>query len=191
MGPVTPDQLASVLREALGVLRDVVEEDWSGPAGTLEWTCWQAVDHTIDCVFSYTMQVAARAESGFLPFAELHANADAERHDLIEGLGAVGQMFLDVVSNAPADMGASDGVLVLEVGDWCARAAYEIALHTHDVASGLGAEWELPGDLCRAITTSSALWMFDGNSSAAHTDPWAALLAGSGRPAPVSPEPRR
>ena len=180
---MTPDEFRHVLAEARRVLLTVADEDWSAPAGSLEWTCWQTVDHTIDCVFSYALQVAARAQSGFLPFGELRATADASNRDLIEGLRAVGQIFGDVVSNAPRDMVASDGVLSLDLGDWCARAAYEVSLHTHDVVSGLGVEWEMPSALCSAITSSPSLWMFDSSSLASGSDPWSALLEGSGRPA--------
>jgi hypothetical protein len=178
---VTPDEFTDVLAEARRVLLAAADEDWSKPAGTLEWSCWQTVDHTIDCVFSYALQVAARAQSGFLPFAELHANSDASNRELIEGLGAVGQIFADVVSSAPPDMVASDGVLSLDLGDWCARAAYEVGLHTHDVACGLGVEWQVPSGLCRAIVNSPSLWMFDSSSLTATSDPWIALLEGSGR----------
>jgi hypothetical protein len=181
MTGMTPHEFAEVLEQSRGALRTVVDEDWSMQAGTLEWNCWQTVDHMIDCVFSYTMQVAARAESGFLPFGELHANSDASPGDLLAGLSAVGQMFHDVVQNAPSDTVASDGVLPLDLGDWCARAAYEIALHTHDVLSGVGASWDLPDALCDAISTSPSLWMFDRAAPAVGTDPWTTLLIGSGR----------
>ena len=68
-----------------------------------------------------------------------------------------------------------------DLGDWCARAAYEVGLHTHDVVSGLGVEWEMPSALCSAITSSPSLWMFDSSSLTSRSDPWSALLEGSGR----------
>lgn len=183
MTVVTRDEFAQVLVASQATLSEVAEQDWSVAAGTLEWSCRQTVDHMIDCVFSYAMQVAARAPSGFLPFGELHATADASNRDLITGLRAVGQLFQDVVTNAPSGTTASDGVLSLDVGDWCARAAYELAVHTHDIASGAGLSWELQGDLSTSITASPGLWMFDRAAAAAGTDPWTTLLRGSGRPA--------
>jgi hypothetical protein len=93
-GLVTPDELSQVLAEAQRALSGAAEQNWSGRAGPLEWTCRQTVDHMIDCVFSYAMQIAARAPSEFLPFNELHANDDASNHDLIGGLRALGQIFL-------------------------------------------------------------------------------------------------
>jgi hypothetical protein len=179
---VNAEQFDQLLAVVLDALYTVAGQDWSKPAGTLEWTCWQTVDHTVDCVFSYTMQVAARADSGFLPLGELHADPTASPEDLLRVLRAVGTMFVAVVRQAPPGMVASDGVLSLDLSDWCARAAYELSLHGHDVLSGLGAHLELPVGLCRSILTSPALWMLDRERSRRAPDPWTALLLGSGRP---------
>lgn len=181
---MTPDELTRVVDDAIAVLRGLVDEDWSLPAGTLEWSCRRTVDHTVDCVFSYALQVAARAEGGFLPFTELHALDEAASTDLVHGLGAVSRMLVDLLRVAPEGTVASDGRFRLGVEDWCARAAYEIALHTFDVTSGLGVEWRLPDELCRAIVASDMLWMFDraaATAGGADADPWEMLLAGSGR----------
>jgi hypothetical protein len=70
---MTDEDFATVLDLAVASLREVTNADWSTRAGTLDWSCWQTIDHIIDCVFSDTMQVAAAAEAGFLPFGELHA----------------------------------------------------------------------------------------------------------------------
>jgi hypothetical protein len=45
---VNADELDQLLAVVLDALDTVVEEDWSKPAGTLEWTCWQTLDHTVD-----------------------------------------------------------------------------------------------------------------------------------------------
>jgi hypothetical protein len=179
--PMDPDELALVLLEVQRTLTRVVDRDWSRQAAGLEWNCWQTVDHMIDCIFSYALQVAARAESGFLPFGQLRANSDASNQDLLSGLGAVGGMFLAVVSAAPRALVASDGARSLGLRDWCARAGYELTLHTSDVVSGFDVEWELEGELCRSIVASPQLWMFDRDFATLASRPWTALLAGSGR----------
>ena len=94
---MTPDEFETVSTLALRVLSEEADRDWSRRAKALDWSCRQTVDHIIDCVFSYTMQVAARAQSGFLPFSELHARAEASTRDLIDGLRAVDQIFYDVI----------------------------------------------------------------------------------------------
>ena len=181
---MSADEFAQVLELVRSRLDSVAQEDWSRPAGTLEWTCWETLDHTVDCLFSYTLQVAAGAKSGFLPFNELHAEPGASPEDLLAGLRGVGSMFVAVVRLAPPETAASDGVFSLGLSDWCARAAYELSLHGHDVLSGLGAVLDLPDELCASIVASPALWMFDRDRASAASDPWTALLVGSGRPGP-------
>lgn len=178
---MTPDEFADALDLALAALARLVDGDWSLPAASLEWDCRQTLDHTIDCVFSYALQIAARAPDRYLPFTELHALPEAEPVDLLTGLRAVGSIFLTIARAAPADAFASDGFLRLNRDDWCARAAYEVLLHTHDVACGMGGAFNAPPNLCALILESTTLWMFD-RTAVDGADPWTDLLRGSGRP---------
>ena len=179
---MTTDEFAQLLEMTVRSLENVVEEDWSRRADASDWTCWQTLDHMIDCLFSYALQLAARAESGFLPFKELHAQPNARPEELIAGLRGVGAMFLAVTRDSAADVTASDGVLLLTLRGWCDRAAYEIALHAHDVLSALGGTLDVPVEVCSSIVASPSLWMLDRDRARTATDPWTALLLGSGRP---------
>lgn len=178
---VTPEEFARVGALADHVLVALADEDWSAPAANLEWSCRQTLDHVIDCLFSFTLQLAARASSRFLPFNELHATAEASTADLLVGFRGAVRMFRDVTSNAEPGAVAGDGLALLTAEDGCARGAYEVALHSYDITTGLGAIWRLPDDLCRAITASEALWMFDRAAAATGDGPWASFLIGSGR----------
>ena len=180
---MSPEEFDRVALESVRALRSTVAEDWSQDALALDWTCRTTVDHVIDCVFSYAMQLAARAAGGFLPFPELHAMVEASNDQMLDGLDAVARMLHDLAVCAPEGTVASDGVLSLAVTDWCSRAAYEIALHTYDVMAGLGYKWQLSEDLSDAITTSPMLWMFDRTKAIGGSSPWVKLLAGSGRAA--------
>ena len=155
--------------------------DWSVPAGSLEWSCWQTVDHMIDCVFSYAFQLASRAQSGFLPFQELHAMPEATPSELVTGLRGITELFSGLLGSVPGDAEASDGVFMLDVDDWAVRAAYEMLLHTHDVVVGLGARFDPPSSTCAWVIASPKLWMLDRGVAATVADPWEALLLGSGR----------
>jgi hypothetical protein len=176
------DRFEAACDAALHSLREVVDSDWSVPAGTLEWTCRQTLDHMIDCLFSYGLQLAARAQGGFLPFEELHALPEATIGDRIEGLRGIGAMFTALIRSVPEDSVASDGLVSLGVDDWAARGAYEILLHTHDVLEGHGGSFEPPAALCSWVLVSPKLWMLDRHLAAETTDSWKALLLGSGRP---------
>jgi hypothetical protein len=178
---MTSDEFAALTDFSIDALTEVVNADWTTRAGVLEWSCWRTVDHMVDCLFSYAMQIGARAQYGYLPFEELHAKPEATPLDLVAGLRSVTALFVAVVRDSPGRVTASDGVLELGLADWCARAAYELVLHTRDVVSGLGRDLDPPLELCRVILESDALWMLDREQAKRGSDPWAALLLGSGR----------
>jgi hypothetical protein len=178
------DQLRDVSDKALRSLEVISDRDWSRPALGLEWTCWQTVDHVTDCLFSYAFQVAARAPSGFLPFNELHAQPVATPDDLLMGLRGILVALEAVFDAAPRGTTASDGVFVLAVPDWRARAAYELALHTYDVVSAFDMDFSLSDELARSLLECDTLWMMDHEIARAAAHPWTGLLAGSGRPPP-------
>jgi hypothetical protein len=161
-----------------------IDRDWHVLAGSLEWTCWQTVDHIIDCVFSYALQLASLAQDGFLPFGELHALAKATPRDLVAGMRGVGTMFVAVLREA-SGLSASDGLLTLDAADWSARGAYEVLLHTHDVMQGMHRSFEPSSKICTWLLDSPNLWMIDRARADGATDPWSSLLLGSGR-APAS-----
>jgi hypothetical protein len=179
---MTSDEFAALANVSIDALTEVVDADWTARAGVLEWSCWRTVDHMVDCLFSYALQIGARAPSGYLPFEELHAKPEATPLDLVAGLRSVTALLVAVVRDSPGTVTASDGALELGLSDWCARAAYELVLHTHDVVSGLGRDLDPPLELCRVILESDALWMLDREQARRGSDPWASLLFGSGRP---------
>ncbi|HVB92457.1 MAG TPA: hypothetical protein VND70_10220 [Acidimicrobiales bacterium] len=178
--------LAELVELSLSALDGVAEADCSIKAGQLEWSCWQTVEHSIDCLFSYSMQIGAQAHSGFIPLEELHARPEASPADLIAGLRGAMALLLGVVRDSPGDVTASDGVLELDLSDWCARAAYELIIHTHDVLSGLGSALTPTDEMCNAILETESLWMLDRRAIPETADPWTALLVASGRPSVTS-----
>jgi hypothetical protein len=179
------DELRDVSDSALRALEGVSHRDWSRPAFGLEWSCWQTVDHVIDCLFSYAFQVAARAPSGFLPFNELHAQPGATPDDLLLGLRGILTALQAVLDAAPRGTTASDGVFALAPPDWRARSAHELALHVYDVVSAFDVDFSLSDALSRSLIECDTLWMLDHELARAATDPWSGLLAGSGRRRPI------
>lgn len=163
-------------------LHDSVDVDWSSRAGVLDWTCRQTIDHLIDCLFSYALQIAAGSPGPFLPFEELHALPDATNMDLLAGLQGVGELFCRALEAAPSGTCAGDGLVELSAEGWAQRGAYELLVHTHDVLSGLGESFVPPGALCSWVAASEGLWMLDRNRAALARTSWETLLVGSGRP---------
>jgi DinB superfamily len=178
---MTDDELVDTLNAAFSALGALADRDWKRIAGSLEWTCWQTIDHTIDCVHSFALQIGAQADSGFLPFAPMHADAEATPSDLIDGLRGVSALLIAIARDTPPDRTASDGVVNLSVADWRARTAYEVALHTYDVVAGLGGSFSLSAELSASITRNPALWMLDRGRAQGASGSWRGLVEGSGR----------
>ena len=178
------DELRDLSDCALHAIQEVLEGDWSRPALGLDWTCWQTVDHLIDCLFSYTYQVAARAQSGFLPFNELHAQSGATRRRSTRRIAGDHGCSSGRSRRCTLGTTASDGVFAMAPPDWRARAAYELALHTYDVVSAFDMDFSLSDELTRSIIECDTLWMIDHDIARATTDPWSGLLSGSGRQPP-------
>jgi hypothetical protein len=178
---MTESELADALDRSLTALSGVEDHDWTLPAGSLDWSCWQAIDHTIDCVLSFALQIGHPIDSGFHPLAPIHAEPTATPSDLVQSLRSVSSLFLAITRDSPQDLTASDGIVSLTIADWRGRTAYEVALHTYDVRMGLGQDFSLPDGLSTSIMASGALWMFDRSRPQRASDPWHALVTGSGR----------
>jgi hypothetical protein len=60
--PVTADDLDEAVGLALAALREAPADPraWDARAGSLEWTCWETVEHLTDDLFSYAAQLALR-----------------------------------------------------------------------------------------------------------------------------------
>jgi hypothetical protein len=181
-GPVAAaDQFALAARISVTRMRTLTDADWSVPAATLEWSCWQTIDHLVDCLFSYAFQLAAQKEGDWLPIGELHVRDGTTPDDLLESLEAVSRIFVAVLAAAPPTARASDGVVLLDSNDWAALGTYEILLHTHDVCGGLSGLFEPPRSLCVWMLGSTGLWMVDRQQALLGRSPWEQALLGSGR----------
>lgn len=170
------------LDAAVAKLASCEDLDWSVPAGTLEWSCAQTAGHVVDCVFSYSFQLASRTTNGLLPFGELRPLPEALPKDLVTGLSAVGELFVSLLQSVPSNTEASDGVTLLGLDDWAARGAYEVLLHSHDILQGLAVEFDPPLGVCAWVAASPNLWMLNRDLvREAAGDAWKGLLLGSGR----------
>jgi hypothetical protein len=158
--------------------------DWRAPAGELAWDCRQTADHLVDCLLSYALQLAARRAGDWLPVEEVHVAAGATPRDLLDALAAACRTLSAVLAASPPDAAASDGVVPLDVAGWDARGTYELVVHGHDLATGLGGAVVPPEALCAAVLASPALWMLDRDRAGTAAGSWEALLLASGRTAP-------
>ncbi|MFI0794765.1 maleylpyruvate isomerase N-terminal domain-containing protein [Micromonospora rubida] len=120
-------------------------QDWTVPAGTLDWSCWATAAHVAHDLLAYAGQVAGRPSGSYLPF------------DLTVSLAATPAEVLTVAATcggllATALDAADPGLRAWHFGPcdpagFAAMGVAEILLHTHDVAWGLGVAWQLPDRL--------------------------------------------
>ena len=160
--PFSVEDFCALSALADRALRSGLDRDWSVPAGTLDWSCSQTLDHTIDCVFSYALFLGSRRQDSYPPFRELHALEGATPLDLVQGLHAVATMLEGVIRVVPPDTQAvllrRPTVVTGGPDDFAARGAHEMVLHVHDIASGLGVAFAPPREQCERLLDRTDGW---------------------------------
>ena len=165
------------------------DADWSAPAGTLEWSCWATADHAVDCVFAPATFLASRRTDRYPDMPIFTAGADVNVRQLVESLGVMCRLLVDVVDGAPPDVQAvlfnGPPPILGTPADFVPRGGLELALHAHDVCAGLGVQFEPDADLARRLRDHTAGWAMwskgFGGPMLATDDPWGDLLLASGR----------
>jgi hypothetical protein len=185
---VTPDDVTRAVTLAHDALAGRAERDWQVPAGSLEWTCWETVEHMSDDLFAYAAQLGPRQPSltTFVPigwqrrreggppqtiYVE-HAEGPA---GLIEVFEACGAMLAAMVAFVPADRLSFHNYGPSDASGFAAMGVVEVLVHMRDVAAGLELDWEPPADLCAAALQR----LFP--DAPAGGDAWATLLDVTGR----------
>ena len=170
------DDFDRVMELSVAAWRSAADRDWSVPAGTLVWNCWQTANHLVDVVYSYAFQLAARPEGGVLPFKELEAAPSASPSNLTDGLEGMGRIMSAVLRQTPPDVEVAWYGESRHLNTWAAATANEVLLHVHDVASGVGIEFRPPEDIARDVLGHAHPDTEPGD------DAWATLVRASGRP---------
>jgi hypothetical protein len=187
-GPVTSDDLDLAVRLALATLREAPPGAWEGRAGSLEWDCWETVEHLSDDLFAYAAQLGPRKPplTGEVPFVwesrrpggpanAVHADRAAGPEGLLRVLEACGALLVAMVRTTPPEVRAHHVFGVSDPEGFAAMGIVETLVHTHDLAEGLRLGWSPPSGLCARVLAR----LFPGAPGA--TDPWPTLLWATGR----------
>ncbi|MDJ0343624.1 hypothetical protein QMK19_26575 [Streptomyces sp. H10-C2] len=186
--PVTADDLDQAVQLAVATLRQAPPDAWSGMAGSLEWDCWETVEHLSDDLFAYAVQLGPRTPplDGEVPFVwesrrsggpknAVHADRTAGPAGLLHVLEATGALLVAMVRTTPSQVRAYHGFGVSDPEGFAAMGIVETLVHTDDLAEGLGLTWTAPADICSRVLTR----LFP--DAPRTTEPWPTLLWATGR----------
>ncbi|MFF8846533.1 maleylpyruvate isomerase N-terminal domain-containing protein [Streptomyces sp. NPDC015127] len=161
---------------------------WDAQAGTIEWSCWETVEHLADDLFAYAVQLGPRKPSldRVVPFVydsrrpggprnTVHADRAAGPAGLLEVLEACGALLVAMVRTAPHGLRSHHVFGSSDAEGFAAMGVVETLVHTHDVACGLGLRWTPPDRLCAQVLARLFPDVPDG------TPPWPTLLWATGR----------
>lgn len=149
-GACTRTQLAQDVVTAADWLADIVgtvaDADLERPARRSAWTCWRSIEHVVDDLLAYALQVASGSRLDYLPLEggrgedELaHVSRSSGAPGLAECLRAGGRLLAAQVAVASDDARAHHPFGLSDPGGFAAMGVVEILVHGFDVATALGA----------------------------------------------------
>ncbi|SEK87566.1 maleylpyruvate isomerase N-terminal domain-containing protein [Streptacidiphilus jiangxiensis] len=165
-GLVTADDLAHGVALTVAMLRQpaALEADWSRPAGSLTWDCWETAEHLADDLFAYAAELGSPvgATPEPVPFvlartapdkprSTIFAQRDAGPSGLLRVLESCGALLVAMVRTAPPEARAFHGFGIADAEGSAAMGLVETLVHADDLAQGLGIAWEAPADLCARV----------------------------------------
>ncbi|MEW2118985.1 hypothetical protein AB0945_28090 [Streptomyces sp. NPDC005474] len=185
---VTADDVEYAVRAAVTALRAAKAPDWGARAGSLEWDCWETVEHLADDLFSYAAQLGPESPplDTHIPFVwsrkkpggpanVIFAEREAGTAGLLRVLEASGALLTAIVRTTPPTVRSHHIFGVADPEGFAAMGVVETLVHMHDIAEGLGIDWMPDADLChRALAR-----LFP--DAPTDTDRWPTLLWATGR----------
>jgi hypothetical protein len=185
---VTAADVDRAVRLAVGALRDVEAADWSAKAGSLEWDCWETVEHLADDLFSYAAQLGPETPplDTHVPFAwsrkkpggpanVIFVEREAGPAGLLQVLEASGALLTAIVRTKPPTARSHHIFGAADPEGFAAMGIVETLVHTHDVVEGLGIQWTPDPDVCDRVLRR----LFP--DAPTDTERWPTLLWATGR----------
>jgi len=177
------------------LLENASATDLGRHAGTLAWTCWRTVEHVIDDLIAYALQLAAQASLAYVPLVGprgedeiAHVDPESGPLGLSEALRASAALLATQVAAASTEVRAFHPFGLSDAEGFAAMGVLEVLVHAHDIHIGLTGEGTtLPEDLSSAVL---ARLFPDVPASLACEPAGQRLLWCTGR-IPLGDEPRR
>lgn len=124
-------------------------EDWTVPAGSLEWNFWTTAVHIAHDLLAYAGQVTARPAEDYLPL-DLTVRPGMSPREVLQVVTACGGLLSSALATTGPDRRAWHWGPCDPAG-FAAMGVAEVLLHTNDIAQGLGAQWQPPTSPCAAV----------------------------------------
>lgn len=185
---MTGDDIEHAVQLALATLRKAGGSGWDAKAGSLDWTCWETVEHLADDLFSYAAQLGMRNPplDTHVPFRwsrrrpggpanAIFTDDAATPAGLLQVLEACGALLTAMVRTTPPTVRSHHIYGAADAEGFAAMGIVETLVHTHDVAEGLHLDWAAPAELC-----DLALGRLFPHAPI-DTDRWLTLLWATGR----------
>lgn len=185
---MTGDDIEHAVQLVLATLRDGVGLDWNAKAGSLDWTCWETVEHLADDLFAYAAQLGVRGSplDTNVPFGWSRRRPDgpantiftangATQAGLLQVLESCGALLTAMVRTTPPAVRSYHVFGAADADGFAAMGIVEALVHTHDVAQGLHLDWAPPADLCDLVLVR----LFP--HAPVDSDRWLTLLWATGR----------
>jgi uncharacterized protein (TIGR03083 family) len=168
-----PEDLLAAIAATRQALETALDADWSVPAGSLDWTCRQTLDHIPNALLFYGTHLATRARERRTPVR--NGDPSLAPADLLRVAEAAAAILAELVRAAPPDARAFHPAGLADPSGFVAMGCTEIMIHTADIAEGLGIPYQPPAALPPRVLRRIFPW------APAEGDAWATLRWASGR----------
>lgn len=167
----------------VAALGAVTDRDWKGAtAGRLEWDCRRTAEHIASDLIAYAGQLAGRAQDAYVPFEIALEGSDdgldpADNEGVLQVITTTGALLAAAVRTTPRAVRAFHPYPFRHANreGFAAMGVAEVLLHTHDIAEGLGIDYEPPAELASFVLTRIFPRVRPGAT------PWRTLLWATGR----------
>ncbi|MPV38258.1 DinB family protein [Georgenia subflava] len=163
--------------------RPTEDYDYDQPAHGLEWTCWYTLEHALDDLLAFALQVAGHVQDDYLPLMAADGSDGITRVDrgagvagMAASLEAMAELMAAQVQLQPGTARAYHPYGDSDPRGFAAMSVLEVIVHGWDVLSALDDEVaDLPEDLCEGVLAR----LFPGSPDAG--SPQEVLLWQTGR----------
>ncbi|MER5395756.1 GNAT family N-acetyltransferase [Streptomyces sp. NPDC002599] len=150
------DQIEEAVAGCAALLRAAAGRDWDGVrAGRLEWSCRRTAEHIASDLIAYAGQLAGRSATAYVPF-DITVDEGTGNAGIVDVIGTTGALLAAAVRTTPREVRAFHPYPFRSANreGFAAMGVTEVLLHTHDIAEGLGLEYEPPAELCARVLTT-------------------------------------